>query len=933
MERQSLNLRRADSLSQLISFFDLFQRQFWTLHILKMGVQKDKKAAKKGPKGKKARRQAKLENRWGESAAKDADTGEEIRKTTRRGQGSKYLKGDVNRKLAQHSNEGIDGFYMRLQKGREEQMQEQLLLQQRARNATASSRKKVVEYEDSSSSDSDSDEDFENENNDENDDDSEMGIQNNPMGGLLSMIRNQNSKSGSRGDIGDDTSDDEDDNGSESDSVSSDSEGDSESDDDDEEMMVDEDDQKSTTQDANDLPKSSNSGIDFFRKRFGRPSLDKLELAELEGAQGKKPTVKKIPLGKHVELQYTLPLVTDPNESKANSVTNDSTMCGELLTLETPEAWQKSATEAYTSSTREVLQRHWGGKRSNHSDKPTKNESILTDSQAPVYSFLARYADVFDATSASGKGSNNSKSDRKTQRDQHRLQTLHVLNHVLTSRARIGRNNRYLKEKEAAETEGEDTVDISGEERDVRDQGFTRPSVLVLLPTRGTCYRFVKDLYKLSGAPIDQEQEDRFDADYGEMIDDEDEDEEMASNPNKLAQKEARRKAVLESKGKEWNEFFGDKANQDDDFKIGISLIPKTVTKGGKRKSSSSNVSVRLYSDFFKSDIIVASPLGLRMILSDQGGDNADDDSEDSDSNNKKGNSDYLSSIEICLLQHSEMILMQNWDHVNEILSLLNKDPVNNNGTDFSRVRNYLLDGQGARWRQLILSTKFWDPVLLSTFKRFGKSLSGQVKVRRKVRDGDASISRVLVPIKQVFQKIPTGTFAQQSKARVDYFVKNLWPQLQKNDQKHTLVFIPSYFDFCSLRNALLKLEQKHLFVSVTEYSRGTEIGRGRARFLQGRKPLMLYTGRAHYFHRHAIKGVHNLVVLGLPEHPEFYADLVNVIQTGDDMDDLDQNQHRETSCLALFTKYEAHALERIVGSSNASRMVSSPNSAFMFYS
>ena len=79
---------------------------------------KDKKAKKAGPKGKKARKMKKLDNRWGEYAATDADTGEEIKKTTRRGQGNKNsaLKGDINRKLAQHSNEGIDGFYLRLQK-------------------------------------------------------------------------------------------------------------------------------------------------------------------------------------------------------------------------------------------------------------------------------------------------------------------------------------------------------------------------------------------------------------------------------------------------------------------------------------------------------------------------------------------------------------------------------------------------------------------------------------------------------------------------------------------------------------------------------------------------------------------------------------------------------------------------------------------------
>lgn len=876
-----------------------------------MGMQKDKKT-KKGPKGKKARRQAKLDNRWGETAAVDAETGDEIKKTTRRGHGTgKAMKGDVNRKLAQYSNETIEAFYMRLERGRQEQQEQE---EQTTRSFSLKDKKRIVEYDDSSSSSESEDEDMDQDDHDNEDD--QMGIQNNPMGGLLNMIRNQSTKSR------DESDKDEDESYSDSDSSGSDDE-DSESDD--EEMMVDEHDNDQNNA-INDSP-NLNPGMDFFRRRFGRPPLNKSELSQLDG--GEKATVKKLSVTKHVELQHTLPLVSDVQKDN-----NDTTMCSDLLGLETPEAWHANAKETFANGTREVLQRHWtrGGKMK------SKSDYRFSDSQAPVYSFLARYADVFDATSATGKGSNNSKGDRQNQKDQHRLQTLHVLNHVLTSRTRIGRNNRYLKEKEAsAEEENEENIkdqkQDSTEERDVRDQGFTRPSVLVLLPTRGTCHRFVKDLYKLSGAPIDEEQEDRFDADYGELIDEgeeEDDDDAIRGDPNKEAQKQARRKAVLDSKGKEWNEYFGDKANQDDDFKIGISLIPKTVNKN---KANNSNVSIRLYSDFFKSDIIVASPLGLKMILSPEG-DQDDDDSDDEENKNaKKGNNDYLSSIEICLLQHSEMILMQNWDHVNEILSLLNKDPLNNNGTDFSRVRNYLLDGQGARWRQLILSTKFWDPVLLSTFKRFGKSLSGQVKVRRKIRDGDASISRVLVPIKQVFQKVPAGTFAQQSKARVDYFVKKLWPQIQKNDQRHTLVFIPSYFDFCSVRNALLKLEKKHLFVSVTEYSRGTEIGRGRARFLQGRKPLMLYTGRAHYFHRHAIKGVHNLVVLGLPEHPEFYADFVNLIQTNDSMEDGDPGQHRETSCLALFTKYEAHALERIVGSSNASRMVSSPNSAFMFYS
>mmetsp|Transcript_24276 Transcript_24276/g.57295 ORF Transcript_24276/g.57295 Transcript_24276/m.57295 type:complete len:929 (+) Transcript_24276:136-2922(+) len=928
-----------------------------------MGMASKDKKVKKGPKGKKARRQAKLENRWGETAQVDAQTGEEIRKRTRRGNdanGKKVsaLKGDVNRKLAKLSNEGRDGFYRRLQEAQDQQRLQQVSRELASRNRRQQRVERFDESEDSSanSSDSDDDEILDREHADDGYD-SDIGKQN-PMGDLLGMIR----KKGRTSRVEEDSENEE------SDSDSGDSYDDNDSDEEevgDEEMAENGSNNSVGEAPTEGAASSSNHRVDVFRRRFGRSPLNKAELSLVEDPSA-KPTVKKIACGKHSELQYTVPRVGDSTSSSSSNDDSDNdthhlNLCDELLALETPEAWQTIAKETYASCTREVLQKHWtaggGGGNEKMSNRAKSNAAPLSNAQAPVYSFLARYADVLDATAGTGKGSNHSKTDRQHQKDQHRMHTLHVLNHVLTSRTRIGRNNRHLKEvekqrealEEAEEEKKQEThstkispaaTDATLEDRDVRDQGFTRPTVLVLLPTRGTCYSFVRDLYKLSGAKMEEEQEDRFDADYGELIEDDDEDDGTQlkhEKAEKEAAKERRRRAVLESKGKEWNELFGDQANQDDDFKIGISLIPKSATA-----KSSSNVSIKLYSDFFKSDIIVASPLGLKMLITPEsgGGENDDDiDDEEENAGTKKGNCDYLSSIEICLMQHSEVILMQNWDHVNDILALLNKEPKNNNGTDFSRVRNYLLDGQGERWRQLIVSSKYWDPALLSTFKRFGKSLSGQVKVRRKIRDGDASISRVLVPVKQVFQKIPTATFAHQSKARVDYFVKNLLPQLQRNDQKHTLVFIPSYFDFCSLRNALLKLEKKHMFVSVTEYSRGTEIGRGRARFLQGRKPLMLYTGRAHYFHRHVIKGIRNLIFLGLPEHPEFYADYVNSIQTAgsreDDEMDLedDATGTKETSCLALFTKYEAHALERVVGSTNATRMQSSENSVFMFYS
>jgi U3 small nucleolar RNA-associated protein 25 len=496
----------------------------------------------------------------------------------------------------------------------------------------------------------------------------------------------------------------------------------------------------------------------------------------------------------------------------------------------------------------------------------------------------------------------------------HRLYMMHLLNHVLTARSRIQRHNRQLKDIEKEEEKEEDGAmkDDNNDDGRFRDQGFTRPTVLVLLPNKAACYHFVQNLFKLTGNEMDNGKNERFEAEYGDAADDDE------SSSDKQAE---RRKAVLEKKGKEWNELFGDTVNQDDDFKLGIQLTPKaakakpTAAKGTTETKKSSNVGIKVYSDFFKSDIILASPLGLKLLI-------APDDEEE------EGDYDYLSSIEICLVQYSDVLLMQNWDHVNDILALLNQEPQKNHNTDFSRVRNYLLEGQGDRWRQLIISSKLTDPFLSSAFKRFGKSLTGNVRMRWQIDAENASIANVLTPIKQVFQKVPVSSFDKQSECRVNYFVNSILPQILQ--QKHTMVYVPSYFDFCALRNVLLKREIP--FVSVHEYSRTSEVTRGRARFLQGRKPLMLYTGRCNFFHRHSIKGARHLIFLGLPEHAEFYSDHVNQIETT--RDDFDMEAATSvSSCLVLCTRFEALALERIVGSTNCARMLKSQKSTFMFYS
>lgn len=588
-------------------------------------------------------------------------------------------------------------------------------------------------------------------------------------------------------------------------------------------------------------------------------------------------------LDRSLELQLSGP----PAESQ-------KTPCSAATAAE--HQWNDTASSLFQYN-RKVLRQGWRkiNKRVVRYDVESRLEDslpkdrIFSSLQCTLYPSLATYSDILITAET-----------RQNRSAWHNILQLHLLNHVLTSRSRIKRNNRKVKDLQQEEEEQDPEK--------LRDQGYTRATVLVLLPTRGTCHAFLQDMLRLLGDKVHVDNNDRFQAEFGPPLEEENDKDETE------AEKRKRRKAVQESKGKDWLELFGDETNDDDDFKIGLAVTPKVAGISKKKKDhGQGGVSVKLYSDFYRSDIILASPLGLKMsVEASQGG---------------EPDADFLSSIEVCVVGHSNVLLMQNWDHVNTILGWLNQQPTKNNDTDFSRVRPYLLAGQAKYWRQLIVYSNLVDASILSTFKHYAQSLSGRLKLKRRTPVEEASLCNVMVRAKQVFQRVESTSFANQAKDRLRYFEDRILPQLRRLKQSHTMVFIPSYFDFVSVRNLLLKKEMD--FVSVTEYARVSEVSRGRARFLQGRKPLMLYTGRCHFFSRHTLKGVRHLILLGLPEHPEFYADVVNMLNLGLEGGDFDT----PTSCMSLFTKYDAHALDRIVGSKHCERMIKGEQSTFLFCS
>lgn len=96
---------------------------------------------------------------------------------------------------------------------------------------------------------------------------------------------------------------------------------------------------------------------------------------------------------------------------------------------------------------------------------------------------------------------------------------------------------------------------------------------------------------------------------------------------------------------------------------------------------------VKLYSDFYNSDLILASPLALRQL-------------------EEKRGFDYLSSIEIGVIYGMDMICMQNVDHLRGVVDAMNHTISRDRNTDYSRLREYYLSDFQKYMRQTIFVGK-----------------------------------------------------------------------------------------------------------------------------------------------------------------------------------------------------------------------------------
>ncbi|CAI5943671.1 unnamed protein product [Closterium sp. NIES-64] len=559
-----------------------------------------------------------------------------------------------------------------------------------------------------------------------------------------------------------------------------------------------------------------------------------------------------------------------------------------------------------------------------------------------------------------------------------------------------------------------------------RDQGFTRPKVLVLLPYRNAALNVVQRLLRVTPpqSKVAVEHLDRFLAEFGEDESVEEESEEEDEEERRKARERKRRKqqqqvgrglsweaeevedggeeegggsrgeggdegeaaaAVLRKGlkpvdhramfagnnddhfrlGIKFTKYVGAGAgNNDDHFRLGIKFIKKAVNlymdvyqsdiivaspivphrifysihpphpppiplpithlspahppahpppihhpssthhprKAVKLYTDFYQKSVKLYTDFYQSDIIVASPIGLVTKLGE-----AMEDSEK--------DMDFLSSIEIVIVDQADVILMQNWAHVEAVFAQLNKLPVKQHGTDFMRVREWYLNGWAGHYRQSIVLSAFSHPSINALFHRSCCNFSGKVKLRSEY----AGVLALVVPqVQQVFDRVDCSAITAAAEARFQFFVSTIFPRLRDSVQGGVLVYTQSYFEFVRLRNFF---KQENLsFCLLSEYTDERNVHRARAWFFQNRRRIMLYSERSHFYHRYRIRGIREVVFYSLPCYPHFYAEILNLLEGVDN-----------ASCAAIFTRFDNLELARIVGSSRSTRMLQSPNHTFMF--
>lgn len=486
----------------------------------------------------------------------------------------------------------------------------------------------------------------------------------------------------------------------------------------------------------------------------------------------------------------------------------------------------------------------------NIKDKIEKNSAPLTSLQRELFSVINNYQDLYYPERTFSNA------------DQIRfVYCLHVINHVLKTRTKILHHNAKL-----AKSNCNGMGQIPDE---YRDHGLVRPKVLIIVPFKHSCLKIVEMFISIL-----------FGEDKGGSV----------INKLRFIEDFTGNELAISKKNPKPKDYeLTLQGNVDDKFKIGMAITKKTL---------------KLYTNFYSSDIIIGSPLGLRRVIGAEG--------------EAERDFDFLSSIELLIMDQIDIVLMQNWDHLYQILDYLHLQPEKSHDIDYSRLRSWCVNGWNKYYRQTLIFSSIELPHVNTLLIRKCFNYAGKVKVANRIEPG--SIHKVTVKIPQVFHRFEASDLVQAVDSRLEFFLKEVLPRYMDPIYNHTLIYFPSYFDFIYVRNRMMK--EKLSFAQICEYTEDRKVARARDMFFHSDAHFLLYTERWHFWRRTRIKGIRHLIFYQLPTYPHFYSEMCNL------MDRLYQNPRAGTefnmSVTVIYNKFDAISLAQIVGQSRASEMITS---------
>lgn len=91
---------------------------------------------------------------------------------------------------------------------------------------------------------------------------------------------------------------------------------------------------------------------------------------------------------------------------------------------------------------------------------------------------------------------------------------------------------------------------------------------------------------------------------------------------------------------------------------------------------------------------------------------------------------DFLSSLEVVIVDHADVIMMQNWQHVQTLFQNCNNVPKETHGTDVMRVHESHLNGLAKHLRQTVVLSSFPSAEINALTRNECLNAAGRVRWR-----------------------------------------------------------------------------------------------------------------------------------------------------------------------------------------------------------